>query len=128
MRRAPRRAHADDQLLLFYSGHGAQLPAYNAKERVDHVDECLVPWDFDWSEAHAITDKQFVNLYSQLPYAAQFVAIFDCCHSGGMTRDGSYKARGITPPDDIRHRMLKWNPDEQMWEERDWNKNDRCAW
>jgi hypothetical protein len=26
--------------------------------------------------------------------------------------------RGITPPDDIRHRALKWNAPLQMWEER----------
>jgi hypothetical protein len=29
-----------DERVLFYSGHGAQLPAYNASEIVDHVDEC----------------------------------------------------------------------------------------
>jgi len=41
-----------------------------------------------------------------------------------MTRDGSRKVRGLIPPDDIRHRMLKWNKMEEMWEERDWKKED----
>jgi hypothetical protein len=67
---------------------------------------------------HAVTDKQFLNLYSQLPYDNHFAAIFDCCHSGGMTREGARKARGITPPDDIRHRALRWNAELQMWEDR----------
>jgi metacaspase-1 len=104
--------------LLFYSGHGAQLPMYNAAGEVDHVDECLVPYDFAWTKETAITDDDFYQLYVDLPYAARFFAIFDCCHSGGLTRDGSRKIRGITPPDDIRHRMLCWDAREQMWRER----------
>jgi hypothetical protein len=86
-----------DERVLFYSGHGAQIPAYGAKEEVDHFDECLVPYDFDWSPQRAITDNQFVDLYSQLPYDCRFLAIFDCCHSGGLTRDG-----GPRPRDDGR--------------------------
>jgi hypothetical protein len=104
--------------VLFYSGHGAELPMYNATGEVDHVDECLVPYDFAWTKETAITDDDFYHLYVDLPYKARFFAIFDCCHSGGMTRDGTRKIRGITPPDDIRHRMLRWNAKEQMWQER----------
>lgn len=111
--------------VLFYSGHGAQMPGYNAAEIVDHVDECLVPYDFNWSKETAITDDDFYKLYSDLPFTARFYAVFDCCHSGGITRDGSRKARGIAPPDDIRHRMLKWNSKEQMWQERDWSEGDK---
>jgi hypothetical protein len=104
--------------VLFYSGHGAQLPTYDFRGEVDHLDECLVPWDFDWSPAHAIRDKQFVEFYSQLPYRSRFVAVFDCCHSGGMSRDGALRVRGLDPPDDIRHRALAWNADLGMWQDR----------
>jgi hypothetical protein len=104
--------------VLFYSGHGAQLPGYNAAEKIDHVDECLVPYDFAWTKETAITDDDFYRLYSDLPFTARFFTIFDCCHAGGMTRDGSHKVRGITPPDDIRHRLLEWNQKEQMWKDR----------
>jgi len=107
-----------DQRVLFYSGHGAQIPAYGVTDETDHLDECLVPYDFDWSLEHAVTDKQFLSLYSQLPYDSYFAAIFDCCHSGGMSREGGRRVRGLTPPDDIRHRALKWNANLQMWEER----------
>jgi hypothetical protein len=74
---------------------------------------------FHWTQDSAITDDDFLRYYSALPYAAKFFAVFDCCHSGGLTRDGARKIRAITPPDDIRHRMLRWNKAEQMWEERD---------
>ena len=111
-------AQDQHERVFFYSGHGAQIPAYGAKEEVDHMDECLVPYDFDWSPGTSITDDSFFDLYSQLPYDARFLSIFDCCHSGGLTRDGSHKARGLNPPDDIRHRALKWNIREQMWEDR----------
>ncbi len=111
-------AQDEHERVLFYSGHGAQIPAYGAELEVDHLDECLVPWDFDWSDRTAIIDKQFYQLYSQLPYKTQFLTIFDCCHAGGMTRDGSSKVRGINPPDDIRHRILQWNAAKQTWAER----------
>jgi hypothetical protein len=108
--------------VFFYSGHGAQIPGYGVGETVDRQDECLVPFDFDWSREHAVTDDQFYDLYSQLPYSTRFLTILDCCHSGGMTRDGAARVRGITPPDDIRHRELKWDRDEQMWVARDFQK------
>lgn len=104
--------------VLFYSGHGAQLPGYNALEVIDHVDECLVPHDFAWTKESAISDDDFYQLYSDLPYSARFCAMLDCCHSGGMTRDGARQVRGLSAPDDIRHRLLEWNRDEQMWQQR----------
>ena len=114
-----------DERVLFYSGHGAQIPGYGSDDEPDHIDECLVPFDFDWTLAHAILDKQFCELYSQLPYGSHFVAMFDCCHSGGLTRDGGPRIRGLTPPDDIRHRALRWVAKEQMWEARNFPSSNR---
>ncbi|MBS4098978.1 MAG: caspase family protein [Sulfuricella sp.] len=113
-----------DERVLFYSGHGAQIPALNPLDEPDHLDECLVPYDFDWSRERAITDKQFNELYSQLPYDCYFVAIFDCCHSGGMTRAGS-RTRGLVPPDDIRHRAVRWDADKAMWIPRNFAARER---
>lgn len=100
---------------FFYSGHGAQIPEYGQFDEVDHQDECLVAYDFDWTRDRAVTDDWFLQFYSQLPYTANFTAMFDCCHSGGMTRDGAARVRGLTPPDDIRHRALQWDKTSQMW-------------
>ncbi|MCY6381063.1 caspase family protein [Hoeflea prorocentri] len=103
------------QRVLCFSGHGTQLADYGADETIDRVDECLVPYDFDWSRDRAITDDRFHDLYSQLPYGARFTAILDCCHSGGMTRAGGAKPRGLSPPDDIRHRTMKWDAKNGVW-------------
>jgi len=93
--------------VLFFSGHGARLPSYNALEVVDQVDECLALHDFDWDEPDtAFVDDEFAAFYAQLPYGVRFTAIFDCCHGGGMARATGARVRGLTPPDDIRHRML----------------------
>lgn len=111
---------ADGQERLFYfSGHGAQLPEYNEAEVVDSMDECLVTHDFAWTKDTCITDDQFCQFYSTLPYQTRFYTFLDCCHSGGMVRaGGGPKIRAVTPPDDIRHRMLRWNAAEQAWQER----------
>jgi hypothetical protein len=114
-----------DMLFFFYSGHGAQVPAYNAEGEVDRTDETLVPFDFDWSQETSVTDDQIHGLYSQLPYDTRFVMVFDCCHSGGIHRDGGPRIRGLTPPDDVRHRALRWRHDLGMWVPRDLPKLNR---
>lgn len=111
-------ARPHDELVFFYSGHGAQLATYGDGDAVDHKDETLVPYDFDWTPERSLIDDQIFALYSQLPYDTRLVMIFDCCHSGGIHRSGSIKGRGLEPPDDIRHRSMRWNVIEQMWEER----------
>jgi hypothetical protein len=68
----------------------------------------------------------FNDLYAQLPYETAFLAFLDCCHSGGMTRAGGAKVRGLNPPDDIRHRMLKWNRERELWEPRKLAQNANC--
>jgi predicted alpha/beta hydrolase family esterase len=112
-------AHAGDELVFYYSGHGARVPQYGPDLEPDHYVETLVPWDFDWTPERWISDDQIYCLYSQLPYDTRLAMIFDCCHSGGIHRDGAARARGITPPDDIRHRELKWDARTQMWVQRD---------
>ncbi|MBX7166826.1 MAG: caspase family protein [Pirellulales bacterium] len=108
-------AQPGDQLFFFYSGHGGVLPSYNAESVVDSLHECLVPHDYDGTEAHCITDAKLFQLYSQIPYETVFVMALDCCHSGGMTRGNGPRVRGLDPPDDIRHRMLRWDPIRQLW-------------
>jgi hypothetical protein len=115
-----------DTLVLYFSGHGAQLPVYGRDDEVDRLDETLVPYDFDWSLETAVTDDQIYDLYSQLPYETRLVMIFDCCHSGGLYRDGGPKARGLAPPDDIRHRSLQWDATLSMWIPRKLTPKDKA--
>lgn len=118
-------AGEDAERVFFYSGHGAQIPTYGIGDTIDGFDECLVPHDFDWSRERAFTDDEFFELYTQLPYSTRFTAIFDCCHSGGMTREGGVRARGLPLPDDIRHRALEWDADRGIWRPRRLPRTDR---
>jgi metacaspase-1 len=106
---------AGDERFFFYSGHGAQLPGYGFEGKPDRLHSCLVPCDFAWTGETAITDDQFDNYYSQLPYEARFIIVLDCCYSGGMVRAGGARVRGLDPPDDVRHRMLRWDWEREMW-------------
>lgn len=106
---------AGDERVLFYSGHGAQVAAYDADGEPDHKDETLVTYDFDWSGSTGISDDMLSQLYANLPYDARFSIILDCCHSGGIARAGGVAVRGINPPDDVRHRSMAWDVDKQMW-------------
>lgn len=111
-------AREGDLRFFFYSGHGAQIPSSHANYEIDSNDECLVPYDFDWTLEHAYTDKEFLELYSQLSKDVNFISVFDCCHSGGLTRGNGMMAKGLNPPDDIRHREIKWDEEKEMWIER----------
>ncbi len=115
-----------DELVFFYSGHGAQLPTYGIGDVVDHKDESLVPYDFDWSDERAITDDHIYDLYSQLDYETNFMMMLDCCHSGGMARGAGPVIRGLDPPDDIRHRLLRWDLKHAMWVEREMRDLNRA--
>ncbi len=112
-------ARPGDELFFAYSGHGTQLAAYGPEEVVDHKDETLCPWDFAWTPETCITDDEIFQYYGQLPYDTRFVMVFDCCHSGGIHREGAGRVRGLTPPDDIRHRELRWDTPTQTWVQRE---------
>ncbi|MGI2032134.1 caspase family protein [Rhizobium panacihumi] len=115
-----------DELIFYYSGHGARVPEYGENTEPDHHVETLVPWDFDWTPEKYISDDQIFDLYSQLPYDCRLIMIFDCCHAGGIHRDSGARPRGISPPDDIRHRELKWDSRTEMWVARDFARiNDK---
>jgi metacaspase-1 len=114
----------DDVRILYYSGHGVQVPAYGVTDKPDHLIEALVPYDFDWTEAHMITDKWLSRQYGNLSYQSHFVALFDCCHAGGLSRGGALSVRSVLPPDDVAHRQLKWDQEWKMWVPRDFVSPD----
>jgi hypothetical protein len=115
-------ARDGDERFFFYSGHGAQMPIYGPTGAPERIDETLVPADFDWSEAHALRDKEFAAFYAHLPYGMRFTTMLDCCHAGGMTR-GAIRVKGLDPPDDVRHRAIRWDARHQMWVPRGIDEN-----
>ena len=104
--------------VLYYSGHGVQIPGYGVNQQVDHLEDGLVPVDFDWVKLNAITDRDLLDAYAQLPYNARFIAVFDCCYSGGLVRSMRSRIRTLSVPPDIRHRIQQWNATKRSWEPR----------
>jgi hypothetical protein len=89
-----------DSVFFYYSGHGTQTPDQNGDDD-DGLDEMLVPYDFDkpnWKGG--ILDDEIGVLLGRIP-TDDIVIIFDCCHSGTMTRHVSpfVQARYVPPPD-----------------------------
>src|SRR5262249_1031512 len=107
----------DDARFLYFSGHGALPPIYGPKGQIDRTSPCLVPYDFAWTKETALTDAALLDFYSQLPYTSHFMMVLDCCHAGGLAR-GTLQPRGLDPPDDIRHRLLRWDATVEMWKPR----------
>jgi metacaspase-1 len=104
--------------VLYYSGHGVQIPGYGVHQQVDHLEDGLIPVDFDWVKLNAITDRDLLDVYSQLPYNTRFIAVFDCCYAGGLIRSTHSRIRTLPVPPDIRHRIQQWNPTTRSWEPR----------
>ncbi len=108
-----------DVRFLFYSGHGLQMPVFGKDGKPGRMVEALVAADFDGTLTNCITDRDLSALYSTLPRDCQAIIALDCCYAGGLTRDGGPRVRGIDPPDDVRHQMLRWDSAEEMWIPRD---------
>lgn len=92
-------AQPGDVCLFYYAGHGSQVKNLKSTEQ-DQQDETIVPADA-CTGARDIRDKELRRLFDQsLDRGAQLTLIFDCCHSGSITRGYprkvSYRA---LPPD-----------------------------
>ncbi len=97
-----------DRLIFHYSGHGAQFPIRDQSGKVTRVDECICPVDFDWTEGHAIRDKEFNKLFSQVPKGVDFTWVSDSCFSGDLAREfllPKRKIKSMPMPADIAWRM-----------------------
>jgi metacaspase-1 len=101
-------ARPGDRLVFHYSGHGAQMPTRNPAAEVDKLDEVICPVDFDWTDEHAIRDKEFYKIFATVPAGVGFVWISDSCHSGDLSKDfpkADHRHKTILPPEDIDWRL-----------------------
>jgi metacaspase-1 len=96
-----------DRIVFHYSGHGAQFPFRDAKGNVTRVDECICPVDFDWTEQHAIRDKQFNKLFTSVPRGVEFEWVSDSCFSGDLAKELLIQRRikAMPMPADIAWRL-----------------------
>ena len=75
-----------DELVISYSGHGAQEAARDGNGKIVRLQQILCPVDFSWGNPLSkITDGDWVNIMSRLVRGVRCVAILDSCYSGGMS-------------------------------------------
>lgn len=83
---------SNDRVLLYFSGHGTQIPDYSGDEE-DGVDESLLAFDAKLVSSggrqqlvNVLTDDELETMLAAIP-AGEIVVIVDACHSGTVTRD-----------------------------------------
>ena len=93
------RLRKDDQVILFFSGHGSQMTDRECDEG-DGLDETLVPFDSGRGEAENrdLSDDE-INRWAArvLEETPHLTLIFDCCHSATLHRP-AWRVRAV-PPD-----------------------------
>ena len=84
-----KKAQPGDTVILWFSGHGTQLPALNKQGEIDGLDEVYCCHGFDWDKADAtgLRDDEFARLVHRFRKGVQLFVGFDCCHSGDMERN-----------------------------------------
>ena len=76
----------DTAILIYFSGHGTQEETGGLfKEDYNGLIECLVCYE-DSTTNNLLADKEIRYLLSQFTNNPHLVTIFDCCHSGTMTK------------------------------------------
>lgn len=74
-----------DKVLIYFSGHGAQVPDFNGDED-DLCDEALVAADVVQKHALAFIVDDLLNRYLSRSKSKEILVILDCCHSGTGTK------------------------------------------
>lgn len=108
---------AGDWVLIYFSGHGAQVPQSPHTQRAhletDGLDEVFLPRDTTrWVAARGVVDGAIVDdelgaWFDRIrARGAHIWAIFDTCHAGDMTRAGSPPAAAqavwrLVSPEDL---------------------------
>jgi hypothetical protein len=93
----------NDIVVIHYSGHGSRIRDREGDE-ADGWDETIVPHDSGRGdhENRDVTDDEIYVKLAALTEKTSFVTlIFDCCHSGTVTRD-AFGAKDRRVPDDER--------------------------
>ncbi len=96
--------NAGDIAFIFYAGHGSEVRNSLSFE-ADKKDQSIVPADF-WKEGiRDIRDKELSKLFNEfLDKKVKLTVIFDCCHSGSISRGPNVR------PDGLRYMpMANWD-------------------
>lgn len=98
------RAEKDDIIVFHFSGHGSQRESADLEEGTG-MDSTIVPHDSGCEDPFpnlGIADNEINEWLGRLSEKTSYITlIFDCCHSGTMTRD-VFGARTRSVPADTR--------------------------
>jgi hypothetical protein len=91
------KLHPERSALVYFTGHGLEIPDLAPLDEADGCDEAFVLYDFalepsppDAAAAARglLLDDELAELLARLPDCRRFVFIADSCHSGGLSREG----------------------------------------
>lgn len=89
------RVNTGDFVYVHYSGHGGRAKTAYPAIKGPVYDETLVPMDIGQPGGQYLRDVELAHLISQLVAKGAILnVVLDCCHSGGMNRNGEL------PPED----------------------------
>ena len=84
-------AQDGDTCVYYFSGHGSQSPSPEAFWHLDpdHMNQSMVCWDSRIKGGKDLMDKELSFLFWEASHNknVHFLTVFDCCHSGTITRD-----------------------------------------
>jgi hypothetical protein len=105
---------AGDNLIITYSGHGAQDAGPGSDSEPDRLNEVWCCHDFAWTPETEISDKDLYQYVKDLPAGVKCFIVSDSCHSGDFfTRELTRNPHKITPrlypivPAHVRARLNK---------------------
>jgi hypothetical protein len=103
-----------DRVLIYFSGHGSQVPDENQDEK-DQFDEVLLLYDTTLSVEDGrqslegvLHDDRFHRMLSQIK-SRNILVILDACHSGSATRGLRFTPQTI-PVNDARVKYFYYSP------------------
>ena len=83
-----KKAKDEDVVMIYYSGHGGQEESGGVfKDEQDGLIECMVCHHTS-KNGNLLADKEIRYLFSTFKNSPHLLTVFDCCHSGDMTREG----------------------------------------
>ena len=104
----------EDRVLIYFSGHGSQVPDENNDEQ-DHFDEVLLLYDTTLTVTDGrqslngvIHDDRFSRMLAQIK-SKNILVILDACHSGTATRGLQLTPRTI-PVNDAQVKFFYYSP------------------
>ena len=121
MARIAEAARPGDFVYLHFAGHGIQQPARTPEAEVDGKDQVFMPYDVErmtralgyWPNGYVDKDIR-ADITAIREKGARVWAIFDCCHSGTITR-----ALELVPEGEVARKidLARYDIPEDMWSE-----------